>query len=372
MSELFGVFKQYLVWGLILWMLFFTAFTALFARGQLIAFASGLLRVLASLIVTPFIFISRAVSAVHGYSSDEEARYRASNQYLLNKGMLVMQAIVIVVAIGTLAAAVVLTWNTLVPPGEIRRAAREYKAEVETQRQKVSDENAKVAGLDSEWASKQMAVVQTFRRERQRQIDVASRDMRRIESTLALDGGPNALATLQRVKETIASRSSNDSGQIRYTRSWLDSIVNNNWYWLGDSNRQQLLMWNDHWETKVRADLALRTVSVQDLRNQEQPDHAAAAASRDRETETLRQMESILVDREQAASLKWKAAAKSALGSFVTFLLFVWLLGALIEGGWMAIHVADDIRRVRERETQTAEQAVPEMMMGVRDVSMGL
>jgi hypothetical protein len=67
----------------------------------------------------------------------------------------------------------------------------------------------------------------------------------------------------------------------------------------------------------------------------------------------------VLAQHQEAASLKWKAAFFRALGSFMTFLLFVWFAGALIEGGWMAIRIADDVRRIRQRTREEEVAAAP-------------
>ena len=354
MSELFAAFRQHLVWSLMLFVLIFTAFTAVFAGGRLIAFAAGLARVLGSIVATPFLFIRRAVASVMGHSTDAEARYRASDQYLLNKGMLLLQAAVIVLAVGVLSAAVVVTWNAWVPPSEVRREAREYAKATEAQRQRVTDTSATMAKLDADWAQLEDAVVTAYRGERQSQIAAATKDMTAIEN--GVQG--YAAQTLQSLRETVASRSRNSIDDVENTKRRLDWTVNNNWYWLGDW-RPTLERWNERWLAKAVAEVQLETLSVENLRIAEQAPYAEAKTARDQAAETLAAMEPVLAQHEEAASLKWKAAFFRALGSFVTFLLFVWFAGAVIEGGWMAIRVADDVRRIRQgtREEEAAAVA---------------
>jgi Tfp pilus assembly protein PilE len=354
MSELFAAFRQHLVWSLMLWVLIFTAFTALFANGRLIAFAVGLGRVLGSIVVTPFLFIRRAVAAVMGHSVDAEARYRASDQYLLNKGMLLLQAMVIVIAVGVLSAAVVVTWNAFVPPSEVRREAREYATQVEAQRRRSADAAATMAKLDADWAQIETAVVAAYRGKRQSQITSTSKDMTAIERSVQ----GYAATTLQSVKETIASRSRDSVDDIQTTKRRIDWTVNNNWYWLGDW-RPTLERWNELWLAKTVAEVELETLSVENLRIAEQTPYVEAKAARDIAAETLAAMEPVLAQHQEAASLKWKAAFFRALGSFVTFLLFVWFAGALIEGGWMAIRIADDVRRIRQRTREEEAAAAP-------------
>lgn len=347
MSELFAAFREHLIWGLMLWVVIFTAFTALFANGRLIAFAVGLGRVLGSIVATPFLFIRRAVTSVLGHTPDAETRYRVSDQYLLNKGMLLLQAIVIVLAVGALSAAVVVTWNVLVPPSEVRRAAREYAGDVQSQRKKSADAQAAVASLDTEWSQKEQSAVAAYRHARQTGVNNAQKAMAGIENSAQTHGGPNVVSTLQNLKEAAAGRSMDSPDDIERMKRRLDSIVYQNWYWIGNW-QGTLEQWNAHWHTKAYAEYQLTSLSVEELRKAEQPAYAEAKATRDREAETLAEMEQALVRHQEAASLKWKAAFFRALRSFLTFLLFVWVAGALIEGGWMAIHVADDVRRIRE------------------------
>jgi hypothetical protein len=356
MSELFAAFRQHLIWGLMLWVLIFTAFTALFASGRLIAFAVGLGRVLASIVATPFRFIRRAVAAVMGHTADAETRYRASDQYLLNKGMLVLQAVMIVLAVGLLSAAVVVTWSVLVPPSEVRRAAREYARDVEAQRQKSSAAAATMTKLDAEWAQKEPTVVAAYRQTRQSRIAGVRKDMASLKASIQSYAGPNGVSTLQRLEEAVAGRSNDSPDDIGAMKRYLDAIVSNNWYWLGDWGTT-LRRWNHLWQEKVFAEYELATLSIDDLRNAEQSTYLQAKSAREYERETLSQMERALLNHREAARLKWKAAFYRTLGSFVTFLMFVWLAGALIEGGWMAVHVADDIRRMRQSSTPDTPMA---------------
>lgn len=363
MSELFMAFRQHLVWSLMLFVLIFTAFTAVFAGGRLLAFAAGLGRVLGSIVATPFLFIRRAAASVMGHSADAEERYRASDQYLLNKGMLVLQAGVIVLAVGVLSAAVVVTWNAWVPPSEVRRDAREYAKATEAQRQRVADTAATTAKLDAEWAQLEGAVVNAYRGDRQSQIAAAAKDMAAIET--AVQG--YAAQTLQNLKETVASRSLDSLDDVQRTKRSIDWTVRNHWYWLGGWG-PSLQRWNERWQAKSIAEYELRTLSVENLRIAEQQPYLEAKTARDQAAQTLAEMEPVLAAHREAASLKWKAAFVRALGAFVTFLLFVWIAGALIEGGWMAIRVADDVRRIRQGTREEEQPAAPaEVRIPIRE-----
>jgi hypothetical protein len=126
-----------------------------------------------------------------------------------------------------------------------------------------------------------------------------------------------------------------------------------------------LNQWSAQWEERATAQFNLNTVTIDELRRREQPQYEEMKTTRDRESETLATMEQILAAKQEAASLKWKAAGWRAVRSVVTFLLYLWFGGAIIEAGWLAIRVADDVRKLRQRavppETTTALKEEPRL-----------
>jgi hypothetical protein len=345
MSELFAVFKQHLAWALMLWVAFFTVFAALFAPRQLTAFVVGVVRVLAGIVVSPFVFIRRAVHSVLSFTATEEENYRASDQYLLNKAMLILQALVIVVAIGLLSAGLVAVWNVWVPSSEVRRTARDYAKTVEEQRKTTAAAVAAVAKLDTEWTQKADVVIGNFRRERQARKASAQKSLTATEEVFASYGSENGRAKLAEMQR-YAARVDMTFERTRQAKYELDSM---SWTWgLASWEPQSLRAWNDHWYRKVFAEVELANIPTDALRTEAQPTYAEVKAVGEREPAVLASMEEHSKQLDEAASLKWKAATWTALGAFVTFILFVWLWGALIEIGWLAIRIADDVRRMRK------------------------
>jgi hypothetical protein len=347
MSELFAIFKQHLIWALVLWVLFFAAFAMVFAGRQVLAFAKGVGRVLLGIVVSPFVFIRRAVESVLRFTASEEETYRASDQYLLNKAMLILQALVIVIAIGLLSAGAVATWNAWVPSAEIRREAREYETLVEGQRVTAKTATDAVTKLDSEWTQAQTAAVARYRKERLNRKISTTQELTAIEKNFATYGSTRGKATLADLQQRVRSAGKTRDDVLKMKRP-LDRVVSNNRWWLAGWESQALERWNEFSQIRALADAEIANIDMNEVRSSEQPSYAEIKATNEREAEKLASMEERLKVYEEAASLKWKAATWTALGAFVTFLLFVWLWGALIELGWLAIRVADDIRRMRQ------------------------
>lgn len=353
MLELFLAFKQHLVWALILWVLLFTAFAALFARGQLIAFAGGLLRVLGSIFVSPFVFLRKATAEVTTRRGESE-----SNQYLLNRALLLAQAILIIAAIGAFASTAVIGWNTLVPTAETRNAAKEHRPKLEEQRMTATTRANEVTRLDEEWRTKEPVVVGAARKEHQDRIDAAKKRMTAIESDLGTYDNPAvALNTLDSIKTIATSVERNE-----WASRQLHPPIYNNFYSLSDWQRQLLGQWIDQWQLMINAENALALVSGEQLRAETQPNYADAVREREYAQARVTDMESYQRELDEAASLKWKAAAWRMLAAFVAILIFLWVSGLAIELAWLGVRVADDIRRIREvrEEPQDAEAAAQE------------
>lgn len=374
MSELLAIFKQHLVWALMLWVLFFVAFAALFAGRQLTTFAAGVGRVLAGIVTTPFVFMRRAVQSVLRFDRTQEETYRASDQYLLNKAMLVLQALVIVIAIGLLAAGVVATWNAFVPPAEVRREARELRKKVVEQSTTAETANAALAKHDTEWTQKREVVLAKFRAERQSRVAAAQKNMTATDEIFSTYGSPRGrekYAELQAYTRQIMP----SPDTIRQAKERLDRMVAYSWGLVGWED-QTLRAWNERWETKALAEYELANVPMDVLRAEAQPEYLQSKVTADRESSTLASMEEQSRQWNEAASLKWKAAAWRLGRTFLTFLAFVWVWGALTEAGWLAIRIADDVRRMREAGPRPAEAAAarpplpdetqPEVRMPIR------
>lgn len=348
MSELLGVFRQHLVWSLTLWLMVFTVFAVIFAGGNLLAFTTGLLRLLLSLVTSPFVFLRRATAGVLGFTSEEEEAYRKGDQYLLSKAMMVVQALIIVAAIGALAAAVIATWSALVPRIEIRREAREHRPRVEEQRLQAAKAAERVQTLDTAWAAKEAGVVQRFRDARQTTINAATRDMGHIATTITTYGNEQLKQLFARLTERAVANEFSSRDGAEAAKAQMDRDVSNYWYWLEDWSRNSLARWNELWLGKRFAQIELADIPLARLREAEQPDYTAAVANSASQAETLQQMIRTQEHLDEAASLKWKRALLAAVGSFVTILLFLWIAGLVVEGGWLAIRVAGDVRRLRE------------------------
>lgn len=155
------------------------------------------------------------------FDRDREQAYRRGDQYLLSKAMMVLQAIVIIAAVGALAAAAVATWNVLVPSGEVRQAARDHRGRLAEQQAAATNAAAAVSNLDSQWAANQNAVLAKFRNERAAWIKAASKELANVETSLTTYGNEYVKNLLseqqQRAAQSIDSQSDLGTGRTSST-----------------------------------------------------------------------------------------------------------------------------------------------------------
>lgn len=281
------------------------------------------------------------------FDREQERTYRTGDQYLLSKAMLLLQAMVIIAAIGAFSAAIVATWHTLVPPAEVRQAARDYRSGVEQQRVTSANAASDVSTLDNEWTAKRAGVVARYTAERRQRITNAKRAMTMLEKDLTTYDALGA-SIVQYGKSLPEYSNPSSADEVDRVKGQLDRTLSANWWSLSEWGRNAVQGWNDTWYSLAIAEVQLKNVPLDDLRAETQPRYRAAVASRDAAAQTLAMMEEGLKQADEAASLKWKAAGWRALGSFAAILLFLWILGLAIEAAWLAIRVAGDVRRLRE------------------------
>ena len=83
--------------------------------------------------------MKNAVLTLAEYGSKGETEFSHSKQYLLNKLLLSLQAILVVFAIAVLASSLVVGWNQMMPPKELRLAITQMEESIKKQRDQLSE-----------------------------------------------------------------------------------------------------------------------------------------------------------------------------------------------------------------------------------------
>lgn len=356
MSELLSVFRQNLAWSAALWVLFFAAFAWLFARGAALRFGAGLLRILAAVVFSPIVFLRKAVASVVRYTAEGDGAGEQSDQYLLNRLMTILQAALIVIAIGALAAGLVATWNAFLPPAYLREALKGTRAELASRRLELQEATRQFEALEAAWKAQEASVLNGYRTARNAVITAAVRENADIAAEVVQSGNAYASATLA----SMERRAAEDRYDINATRRAMDWDLNASYYSIGDGMRARLTTWADNWARRAYAARDLTNVPIDDLRRGKQPDFEQVRGRQTALEATVTSLGDRVESLRAQTKFRWRGALLRAVGVAVSFLAFVWCFGLLIEGAWLAIRIAGDVRAIREATAQRQPQHPPQ------------
>ncbi|MFN3413235.1 MAG: hypothetical protein ACK42L_04155, partial [Thermoanaerobaculum sp.] len=145
----------------------------------------GLLRALAWVFTSPWFFLRKAIVNIADYTRRSEAEDAASDQYLLNRALRILQAIIVVGSIGALAGGVYLAWRNFAPSKEILQQLQSMKKELRASEKEMAEAKKALAAFDKDWAANRQTLVVRFRKEAQERASQAQARMTSIRESLA-------------------------------------------------------------------------------------------------------------------------------------------------------------------------------------------
>ena len=352
MAEIAAAFHEGLYIALSLWLALLVGMGYLFARTEAAQFILGLIRAALTVAYRPIAFIGRSVRSLarYGRTGDE---YAESDQFLLNGLMVALQATIVVGTGFILAFGIVGAWKAVIPPKNLRDDVREARASLVHQRNELTQATSDVVRLDSEWHRTRDAEITKARTPHLQTIAGAESQMAGLEKT-ATEWGGSAANVISLLKErATAITTEGDEGVIRSGKNTLDRIVADHWSSMSDEDRSLAGGWINRWEQKVTAQYASFQVSDHFVRSQRQPTYAEAHERKTSFERSVAEKEVELQTLEKAASFRFGAATRQLAFTAFALLGTVWLYGLLLEGLWMLVRAAGDLKRIRV----TAEQA---------------
>lgn len=353
--RMFSGFFEHFAASVLLWFILMALFGLALAREKFRRFINGLGRLAGSAFSSPVVYLQRAARTVASYDEKGEDEIRATDQYLLNKLLLGLQAGVIVLALGSLAAGLITTWNVLLPPKEVRDAIKEHKTRIEENEKSLAETDEKLTVLDTAWTSQRDGIIQAYQNERR------STKTRRNQERTAIErraSGTNLEYILTEMKGALARLGEAPSwDDLERTQDRLNNSVRWSWY-LGAEERSQGWKWVEAWHAAAVSDLELRTLDEEQIRLGHQND-LGPLRERKKGLETALELDrNQLETLRQQAKLNFVPAFFSLLGTILSVLILIWLLGLLVESLWMAVHLAGDVKRIRQSmdKEEVAEQ----------------
>ena len=345
----------------------FLVLSFLLVREKLGAMLLGFSRTIGSVFTSPFIYLRKISLQLAAFGKSGDQSFRSSRLYLVNKLLVAIQAVLIVAALGGLAVTIIAAWDAFMPPQWLRTAISRLDSQLSEERRQQEPASNQVRQLEADWQAQGKAIVDKRQLEEKQKVAKSLEDNSFLSSSLDTD--QEMRQPLQSLKNYL---SQNDAGGTeaafdttrKNASAFIDRID------LPEAKQAKLVEYVKNWHTAKLAQLRLKAMSEESIRSEVQPGY------REQKMRAAALEERVRLDSDQLSTLRAQAAysptglvTRLAEG-LVAFLATVWVFGLLIELLSLAVHVADDIRALREsdagrpsvgdaREAVIASAAVP-------------
>jgi hypothetical protein len=353
MKGLFAQFFAHLAWAGFLWIILMVALGWFLTKGRLIQLGTGLLRLLLSLIYSPIIYIRRSVEHLCRYGLQGEAEEMTSDQYLLNKIMNIVQAAVVILTVAGLAGGLVGAWDTFLPAKPLRESRNELRKSMKELNSQLESISSDIARLDEAWKKDRTSLIDNFKKQRNDTIHSAEEDLNRIERDLAQ--APSAAFAFSDIKGRLGSRTLDSPEQVSNQRERLTYNLRYQ-YFAEPAAGPLLIRYIDRWSTAAAARLELKAFDEEVLRAENQPELRQLRERHDTLDEEVTSTRSRLEEIEAKAKLRFGAAFLQLLATLISLLIFIWVMGLVVEALWMGIRLATDVHEIR-RSTRKPEES---------------
>lgn len=344
LAPLVGQLALKVGWIVALWIGLVLVAGALFSGGRLRDLLASLGQLVAAVVTSPLAYLRKTVLSLCDYGRSADTAFAGTDQFLLNRLVVFLQAGVVLLSLGVLAGGIVESFDALVPPAEVREALAKTEATLLEQQKQLDDATKQVADLDKAWEAEGAKIEQEFRQAREKTIRLEKQTRARIDAEIPPDTPlANAIAA---ARQTVSNQSepANESA-AGYTRN-----ASRSWMWyLDEPGRVVLTNWTESWYREAIAGLELRQISNESLRAGKQPNYAELANQKAELESTVQATTASRDDLRNQAKLRFGPAFRRLVAAAVSFLGLVWWLGLLLEALGLALHLTNDVRRLRER-----------------------
>lgn len=313
---------------------------------QAVTFVQGLLRLFLSIFVSPWLFLRKAVAATAQFTRRKEADDLASDQYLLNRAMWILQGAVVVLSIAAFAGGLTVAWRGVIPRKEVRERYGQVRSELGSLRDTMRDAKKMLDEFDQNWKKNRAGVVAKFREDSRTQMNQAQAEMNNLGAALGSISAFRSVAQeLQKVRVT------DGPSRFEEAKVWMEEAMAS--WWLSSDVRRKLRSYVSAWHSFMTASYNTSYASEEEI-------YGWLRGSLD---ERFAKAKEAVGAKEAELNELWsyKSALSRALGgsvlAVVIFLAVVWFLGMTIEWWWMLIKLADNVRVIREEQEKRSMSA---------------
>jgi gas vesicle protein len=340
MTEYFNFFGISLTWTIIIALLILAGFTYLFHKQSFLQTLLGLLRIIASIFYSPIIYFKKLFDSVNTFGQKGEKEYEESNQYLLNKFLIIIKGFWIIVGVLILASGIISSWNSFLPPEYLRNQISQYEDYIQKTDSSFESSKQKYEELESAWSQQSAQLINNYKSEIQKKISDAQREMTGIKNSYQNNEVFDAIARY------ISENENTDSDYyLEYYKNQSISYADNNEY---DENiKLQLKKYVESWYLQKMESKNLANASDEYIRNQIQPEYANLKSEIDNYNNQKADLETELASLKKESSYNFESLLWGLIQTILTFIMFLWFMGLFTEMIFLVVDMAGNVKHIR-------------------------
>lgn len=346
MQNIFGLFAEDLTATLIVFLILFAAIAYFFAREKSVAVFSGVILIALSLFYGPFIYLRKAVLGLADYSAKRKTEFVQTRQYLLNKLLLTLQALLVILSIAILATGFVSGWNQMIPSKELREAVSSTEGDLKRLKSELQEIEPAVKQMETVWSTRRDSLISVYNAER------AHRGEKMIAQNIDLANRINAGSdTAQQALSEI--RNYYTQNEYLDSPSQYEPLITEAMNYLekqsfSEETKTLLLTYIDNWYAQMLSRFETRLLSESQLRIAVQATYHIRQQRLDNLKETIPAQEKELVQFRTELRYNFGALGVQILYTILQFILFVWLVGLVIESLELMVNTAANVQKIQE------------------------
>ncbi len=340
MFDLIDQYEISIVWILIIAVLILAGFSYWFTKDKFGYTFLGILRIIASIIYSPLLYFKNCFISLTHFGEKGDTELTESKQYLLSKILIITELFVVLMGVFILSSGIITSWNSFLPPKYLRDQIEGTEKYIHSLDSTFQSAKTNLERLDNDWNTKKDQLIKNFDDERGKNRTAAEKENNTIAAQLSNN------ISFQDLKSYLDARNYlTDKSSIEYTRTDLENYF---LYNTPDENiRNTFKKYGDNWITIKLADIDYSNFSVGDLRNVIQPEYTNLKYQESNYNSDVGSNKTNLENMKAEAKYSLKSLLLGLLITFLSFVLYMWLLGLLLEMIFLMVDLATNVKKIK-------------------------
>lgn len=340
MFDLISQYEISFMWILVIAILILAGFSYWFTKDKFGYAFLGILRIIASIIYSPLLYFKNRFINLTQFGEKGDTGITETKQFLLNKLLIILEGFAIIIGVFVISTGLISSWNSFLPPQYLRvqiEGAEKYIHSLDSTFQAAK---TKLESFDKDWNGKKDQLIQNFKDERGKNKSAAEKENITIAAQLSSNVQFQDLKNYLDVRNYLTDKSS-----IEYTRTDLENYF---YYNSPDENlKNTFKKYGDNWITIKLADIDISNFSDDDLRNGIQPEYSNLKNQESSYNSEVGGYKTNLENMKAEAKYSFKSLLIGLLITFLTFVLYMWFLGLLLEMIFLMVDLAANVKKIR-------------------------